>query len=87
MRLHEITQYNNDNALNEVRRSKSDISKKMIRSLGQHIGEFKKTNQDIDRKLYLLNELIKVLLAASVNQDFIKQKEGNNEQRKPKAKR
>lgn len=71
MKLSEIVQQKGPETLTEAKRARQDVQKQQIKSLGRHIGEFKLTNQQIDQKLSLINELIKILLAASVNQQYV----------------
>jgi len=71
MKLREIVQQKGPETLSEARRARQDVQKQQIKSLGRHIGEFKTTNQQIDQKLNLISELIKILLAGSVNQQYV----------------
>jgi len=73
MRLQEIAQYKGLHNLTEAKQRRTDSSQKVIKAIGQHIGEFQKTNQQINKKIYLMNELLKILLSASVHQEYINQ--------------
>ena len=88
MKLTEITGHEQRGKLCEARRP-PQIGIPIIRALGAHIVQIKQGNQILNRKMNLLGELIRIMAAASIDDEVIKQallkaakKSGNGGKRK-----
>ena len=73
MRLQEIYNSSDTYFLREARKQRVAANQNLIKMLGAHISDLRKGNEKLNTKMYLMNELLKILLSASLNQEYIDQ--------------
>lgn len=71
MKLQEIKVSGVRQQLLEARRQKMDANQKIIKAIGQQISILRKGNRQLNSKMGMLAELMKIMIAASLDAELI----------------